>query len=569
MAMQKQDNHRQSAQAAAAARHVTIVKARNKRLALIFVSLCVLLMLAASIYTVSYLFAQRPVADGVILDNVIVGGVNIGGMNRQDAENVIRLAVEAVITSEDMVVRLDYDALTISPQDVALSLDVDALIEDAYNYGRTGSRVQQALIQAQAKTMEHHIALVPYLHMDLSGIYSRVKDFCSSYRASLTQPAVELVGPRPTYSSEVIDVQHQTLRITMGTPQANLTADDLYSTVLDGYSLLKLELYYDPPVVVEPKKPDAQALFDAYCLYPQDASIDSKTFAVTPEIYGYGFDIPALQRRIDRAVYGEVIEVTLGFMMPDITAEALAGHLFKDTLATYTSYCPDSYNANRNKNLKLACAAIDGYVMKVGESFDFNAIFGTPTTVQGYASAPTYSNSSASTIGGGISQVASALHYCAMLSQLEINERHPHRYAVSYTPLGTDAAISNGSENLVFTNNTSAPIRIMASVDGSTVTITFLGTLTSNHVIAIECETLQVYEPHTSYQLMAKDNIYNYKDGDILQEGLEGYELQLYRCHYSATTGTLIYREPLEIVSYSSRDAHVVRIGTLGDDQLT
>lgn len=564
--MDSQDKRRkEEATEQISARHVTIVKARNKRIALIFVSMCILLMLFATVYTAMVVFSQQPVEDGVILDNVIIGGVNIGGMTREEAENVVRLTIEAPLTTKNMVARLEYDALTISPADIGLTLDVEGLIDAAYRYGRTGSKANQALVQAQAKSREYHIALLPYMQLDLNAIYGSVKEFCSGYRISLTQPTVELVGQRPVYSENAGSVEHQVMVITMGTPQANLTVDDLYGRILDGYSLLQLEIYYDPPVVVEPDKPDAQTIFSSYCQAPQDATIDSKTFAVTPEVYGYGYDIASVQRLIDRATYGQRIEIPLGFLMPDITAEALAGHLFKDTLATYTSICEDSYNANRNKNLRVACEKIDGYVIKVGESFDFNALFGSLSTVQGFASAPTYSNSNTSTVGGGISQVASALHYCAQLSGLQIDERHPHRYAVTYTPLGTDAAISYGTENLVFTNTTSAPIRILAVADGSTVTITLLGTKSNSYHVTIEYEILATYEPHTTYQLMAKDNVFGYKDGDVTQVGIFGYDLQMYRCHYSATTGFLVYKEPLETVTYSSRDETVVQIGTEED----
>lgn len=540
------------------AHHIQMIKALNKRIMLITVSLCILLVLFVAGYSALHRYRNRITDDGLILDNVIVGGVNIGGMTPEDAENVIRLTIESVITAQDMVIRLDYDALVLSPVQIGMQMNVEALVQDAYSYGRNGTPAQNAATRVKALTVDHHIALVPYLSMDLNAIYDQIRDFCAGYRNNLTQPSVTLEGQRPTYGSNVDS--HQKLIITMGTPQSNLTADDLYAQVLDGYSLFQLELYYDPPVVVEPQIPDAQAIFDAYCIAAQDATIDSKTFAVTPEVYGYGFNTAIVQRRIDRADYGEQIEVTLEFIMPDITAQALAGDLFKDTLASYVSKCPDPNNTNRNKNLKLACQTIDGLVLKAGETFDFNQLFGQLSTVHGYTSAPTYSNSSTNTVGGGISQVASALHYCALLSELRIDERHPHRYAVEYTPLGTDAAINYGSENLVFTNNTSAPIRILASVSGSTVTITMLGTKPHSYTTQISHEALQVFDPHTTYQTMVPDNVYGYKDGDVSQPGLTGYELQLFRCYYDAS-GNLLRREQLgDPITYSSREEVVVRI---------
>jgi len=536
-------------------RHVTIVKARHRRIAWIIISLCLVLMLSAGVLSVIQVLRGKPLEEGKIANNVIVGGVNIGGMTCEDAEIVVRLTIEEKLTSQDLVVRLEYDTLILSPQEIGLQLDVPALIQAAYSYGRSGSSTAQ-----QDANREYHIALLPYLNLDLNIVYNKVKDFCANYRTALTQPSVELIGLRPEYTG-TDDVAHQTMKITIGTPQWNLTADDLYSEVLDGYSLFQLELFYDPPVVVEPEKPDAQAIFERYCLPPQDATIDSKTFAVTPEVYGYGFNIAALQRRIARAEYGEVIELTLEFMMPDITAEALSGDLFRDVLATYTSHCSDSPNTNRNKNLKKACETINGYVIKVGESFDFNAIIGMLTTVHGYASAPAYSGSNLSIVGGGISQVASALHYCAWLAELQIDQRASHRYAVSYTPLGTDAAISE-TENLVFTNTTSAPIRILAEANGSDITITLLGTDERNYRVEIEHEILRTYLPHTSYQFMVRDNEYGYKDGQIIQNGITGYELVVFVCKYDLQNNQLISRKHIGVSAYDSRDQIVVQIGS-------
>ena len=71
----------QSAGGRDAARHLAIVKARNKRIILLTVSLCLLLVLAAGIITGLHLLTRQPKDDGLILDNVIVGGVNIGGIH--------------------------------------------------------------------------------------------------------------------------------------------------------------------------------------------------------------------------------------------------------------------------------------------------------------------------------------------------------------------------------------------------------------------------------------------------------------------------------------------------------
>lgn len=546
-------------------RHLTIVKARNKRITLITVSLCLALVLVALAATFAHFALRKPKDDGKILENVTVGGINIGGMTPEDAKNAILLSIVPGITTENMVVRLDNDTLILTPQETRVSLDVEELVDAAYQYGRSGSRYQNNLTRMRAKNRVYTIALLPYLTMDLDHIHDRVTEFCAGYNISMIEPTVTLDGVRPTYpgvtgGDDASAVVHQTLTITMGSPESALDPQALYYEILDAYSLYEMDIYFEPPVIREPERPKAQAIFDQYCIQAKDATIDNKTFAVTPEVYGYGFHVENLQRRIDRADYGQVITVTLGFLLPDITAEALAGDLFKDILASYTSHCTDGPNANRDQNLKKSCEAINGYVIKVGETFDLNQVLGPRTTDRGYRSAPTYSGATTSTIGGGIGQTASVLYYCALLSGLQIDEQHHHRYAVSYSPMGTDASINYGSENLVFTNNTSAPIRILAEANGSTVKITFLGTEDKPYLLGVESYTVNKSTPSVIYQSMVKDNALDYKDGDVIQTGLTGYEIQLYLCRYDPETGMLVSRELLYNVTYERRDKIVVRI---------
>ena len=265
-----------------------------------------------------------------------------------------------------------------------------------------------------------------------------------------------------------------------------------------------------------------------------------------------------LQQRLDRADYGETLEITLEFLLPDITAENLAGGLFEDMLVRYTATCADT-TANRNKNLAKACDTLNGLVIKPGESFDLNEALGPRTSERGYASAPIYAGSTATVIGGGVDQVASALYYCALRAGLQIDEHHYHRYAMTYTPMGTDAALSN-TENLVFTNTSSDPIRILAEAIGGNVKITLMGTDEQKYLLDIESVIILEKQPGTIYQSMEKDNVYGYTDGTVIQTGLVGYDVETYLCKYNKKTGALVSRELLATVSYELRDIIVIKI---------
>jgi hypothetical protein len=143
--------------------------------------------------------------------------------------------------------------------------------------------------------------------------------------------------------------------------------------------------------------------------------------------------------------------------------------------------------------------------------------------------------------------------------RLQIDEQHFHRYAMTYTPMGTDAFISN-TENLVFTNTTSAPIRILAEATGGSVKITFLGTEDKEYLLDIESVTVTQYMPEIIYQSMPKDNVYGYKDGNVIQSGLTGYLVETYLCKYDPVTGLLVSRELLSTVSYEKRDIIIIKI---------
>ncbi len=543
-----------------ARRHLAVVNARNRRIMILTVSLCLLTILVAGIITGVYLLTQNQELDDKILDNVIVGGINIGGMTKEDAINAISLSIEPVLTSQNMVVRLDNDTLELSPQLSGVMLDVEDLVDAAYAYGRTGTKLEQAAAKLQAHSKPHNIALLPYLRLNFSKIRSAVNEFCAGYSVTMVDPVVSIEGDRPTYEigSDNLGAVHQTLTITMGSPESSLDPTDLYYAILDAYSLFQMEIKYAVPVLVEPEVPNAQQIFDTYCVPAVDASIDPKTFEVTPEVYGYGFNVYLLQRQIDRAAYGQTLQIRLDFLLPDITAEALAGNLFQDLLVSYTATSSSS-STSRNKNLAASCAAINGLVIKSGESFDFNEILGPRTTDRGYATAPAYIGSTNNVIGGGIDQTASALYYCALRAGLQIDEHAFHRYVMTYTPMGTDAAMSS-TENLVFTNTTSAPIRILAEANGGNVKITFMGTEDKEYLLDIESTVVSKTSPSTIYQSMQKDNVYGYTDGTIIQTGLIGYVVEVYLCKYDPLTGELVSRELLHQVSYEKRDIIIIKI---------
>lgn len=552
-----------------------------RRICWLALGLCVLIAVIVGLNSLKNRLFRTHADDGRILPNVYIADVSVGGLTEKDACNAVRLALSASYSTDDLVISLPGDTLTLSPADTLARLDVDAAVKAAYSYGRTGTEQQNAQTRREAETKSYSIALLPYLNLDLEYIFNAVTEFCANYSMEMTQPTVELQGTRPSYPQKPSDwneeedgpyipdldaLDHQTLLITLGTPDFILEPQAVYDCILDAYSLHQMTVSYEAPTLTEPDEVDLAAVFAQYCTLPQDAEINSKTFVVTPEVYGYGFDLDAAAALLSQADYGQQVSIRLGFLTPDITQEALVGHLFKDTLAEYTATC-DGENSARDTNLKQACEALNGYVIKAGETFSFNQAIGPCTTNRGYTSAPSFTGSTASVLGGGIGQISSALYTCALLADLTVTERHEHPYAVEYVQLGFDAAVSYGTQDLCFVNTGTAPIRIVAELNGSNVTIRLMGTRDDSvgYTIRLENQILATYTPNTILQPMSVDNPQGYTDGHVLQQGISGYDIDTYLCKYDAQTDQLLSSVLVATDHYSKRDTILVHISTPED----
>lgn len=532
---------------------------RNRKIAIITVCSVILVVLIGLIVGM-IVYANRNKDDGLILNNVYAAGINLGGMTQEDAKNALHLVTDNTFTQKDMVIKLPDATITLPASETGAKLNVDKVVEAAYNYGRSGSVTENKKAQQNANTIQHTIALLSYMELDTRYIQNVLKEFCDSYSSIMTQPSDTINGNRPEYDPENpdISVTHQTLTITLGTPDYKLDYNRLYDRVLDAYSMNQLEISYEAPILTNPQVPSAQALFDKYCLMPENAQLDDQ-LNVIPEIYGYGFDVDTLQKRIDNAKHGETIQVTLNFMKPDVTSKELSKNVLPDVLVDYLCSNPDA-TEEWIHNMTLACEAINGKVVNAGENFSFNQLLGRITEANGFKKAPGYSKGmEAQVLGAGVEQVASALYYCALVCDFTILERHNSGYAVKYIDLGLDAYIT-GSQDLRFTNSSDHPIRILAEVDGNSVRVRIQGTDKRMYDIEIKSVIEETLEPEHSYKVVAKENVMGYEDGQILVSGITGYTVKVYRVKYNKQTGDETIRTIIDVSNYSKRDQVEVQI---------
>ncbi len=152
-------------------------------------------------------------------------------------------------------------------------------------------------------------------------------------------------------------------------------------------------------------------------------------------------------------------------------------------------------------NVHLAAKSLSGKVIKPGEIFSQNQSIGPYTEPNGYKEGPTYVGGKVTTtVGGGVCKIASTLYNVAILSNLEIVERHNHGMPVPYVPYGQDATVAYGAKDIRFRNNTDSSILIWSMGIDNTLYIAFYGNkkppeIRWNH------ETLYINEAPKTYNI--------------------------------------------------------------------
>ena len=131
---------------------------------------------------------------------------------------------------------------------------------------------------------------------------------------------------------------------------------------------------------------------------------------------------------------------------------------------------------NRNANIRNGAEKLNGNVVYPGERFSCNKHLVPWTEDNGWKPAGTYSEGSVvDSLGGGICQVSSTLYNALLNAEIKVVERYPHSMAVSYVPLSADAALAGDYKDLVFENNTDAPIYVQGVYTEGAITFNIYG----------------------------------------------------------------------------------------------
>lgn len=185
---------------------------------------------------------------------------------------------------------------------------------------------------------------------------------------------------------------------------------------------------------------------------------------------GYIVDEDALRKKIIDEVNAGNIDAEIWTVLNIVDAEGPSVRSRYKYVSMYETWTTD--NEKRNKNVRLACEGLNGYIVKPGQEFSFNKAIGERTEERGFDYATAYLEGQViEELGGGICQVSTTLYNAVFAAGLISTYRKSHTFEPSYITPGLDATVSFNGPDYRFLNTSNYSIGIKASYNKQKVKI--------------------------------------------------------------------------------------------------
>jgi vancomycin resistance protein YoaR len=259
----------------------------------------------------------------------------------------------------------------------------------------------------------------------------------------------------------------------------------------------------------------------------------TKAFTFTDDRPGAKVDPEDLYTRLTTLLDSGVTNSTVRVVPQRIEAEKTKAELMNQfgLISAYTTNTTS--NKNRNTNIQLSAAAINGVTVLPGEIFSFNGATGERTAAKGYKEAAAIAGGqSRDEIGGGVCQTSSTLFNAVARADLEIIERNPHAWPSNYVEKGFDATVNWPGLDFKFRNNTEWPVFIVAAYSKQKVTVNIYGmSLGAGVKIDLESDLVRTIDQPEGINYVINPNLAPGESKKTVS-GRKGYEVQTWKVWY-------------------------------------
>lgn len=261
-----------------------------------------------------------------------------------------------------------------------------------------------------------------------------------------------------------------------------------------------LLLLVDPPSL----EAELVAAAPSAAIPPKDATfaVEGASARVIASADGRSVDTVTASETLLRFGSGEErrpIEIQFKPVPPDFNTEAARALGITERISVFTTNF-DPANAPRVSNIDQMASSIDGTIVKPGETFSLNDTTGPRTPERGYREAQIIVNGElVPGIGGGVCQVGTTLFNAAFFAGFPIAERSNHSLYISKYPLGRDATVNFGHQDLKFRNDTPYGFLLKAVVTSKALTINIYSSKLGRTVEYTTSEKRSIKPPPTKY----------------------------------------------------------------------
>ena len=302
---------------------------------------------------------------------------------------------------------------------------------------------------------------------------------------------------------------------------------------------------------------------DSLDVAAKDATLDAfdpnnHTFTFTKESAGYRVDRELLHSDIlaalDERAYDLVILVQGESVEPQVTLARLEGLFGK--ISSFTT--KTTKNNDRNTNIALSAAALNGRMVLPGETLYFNDCTGQRTGEKGYREAGAIAGGVlVDDTGGGVCQTSSTLFNAVVRADLEIVTRYAHSWPSSYVNKGEDATVNWPSLDFVFRNNGQFPVFVVAWYANQEVTVEIYGQMLEDG------QTIDLYSEVTQTLKPSDDILYTLDESlpagtrKAGRQKRTGYVVDTCKVYYDAE-GNELRREKLWTTTYRAQQEEIL-----------
>lgn len=491
-----------------------------------------------------------------IYPNQYIGETKLTGLNQADLTKLIKKQITvfggSTLTLRNSDTGKSYE---INPAEIGLNYDLSATVESIWAVGRNKSPFKALKEQIKAVfNRKNHFAIyslnddllnqkivavateLDHPEKDYSIYYSDGKFQLSTDRKAGER--IDQVDVSAQIKKQISDIKIKTLSFSLKKYQpqialenANRALADANKILANGDLVLKsgtADFTADMDtiggfIVSEPNDDDLNLVLNServkafvsqlatsINVVPRDAKLtisDGKVGVFQLSQTGKTLDEAKALTDIQSALFARInegttvdaktINLVISTGQPDVTSDDISKYGINEVVGTGTT---SFYNSpsNRVHNITIGAAAINGVLLKPGETFSTLGHLGKIDASTGYLPELVIKNDkTVPDFGGGLCQVSTTLFRAAMNSGMKITERRNHAYRVSYyePPAGMDATIFDPSPDFKFVNNFSSYILIQSQIVGTKLTFTFYGTKDGRTVVTSTPVVSNVVEP--------------------------------------------------------------------------